>query len=145
MPADEALINTLEPLLRGLPRAEMEKARAFRNVMDVPIEELATHPDLGDWLLEIGNTLEGVEGGIFYKFFALRLKDGPIFALARGTHILSFRVGQVSQLSEGEVDNLLGPEWISYTAWNAEVRTADWLAELTRAAQTARQFVNESQ
>jgi len=140
---DQSLINALEPLLRGLPPAAMEKARAFRNAADVPIEELATHPDLGDWLLQIGKSLDGVEGGIFYKFFALRLKDGPIFALARGTHILSFRVGQASQFSAGEADKLLGPEWISYNAWNADVRTAEWLAELTRAAQAARQFASE--
>lgn len=142
---DEALISQLEPLLHGLSAAAKEKARRFRKVEEVPIEELATHPDLGERLLEIGKSLDGVESGIFYKLFALRLKNGPIFALARGTHSLSFRVGESSRFSAGEVNELLGPEWINYNAWNANVRTAEWLAELTRAAQAAKEFVSESQ
>lgn len=129
--SDDVLIRKLEPLLRGLSAAAKEKARRFRKVEEVPIEELAAHPDLGERLLEIGKSLEGVESGIFYKLFALRLKDGPVFALARGTHSLIFRVGSAGQFKAGEVDKLLGPEWVSYNAWNADVRTADWLAELT--------------
>jgi len=139
---DEALENVLERFLVGLPKTAAEKARTFRPITEVPLEELGTHPDLGERLLEIGKPLPGVEAGIFYKFFALRLRAGPIFALARGTHTLSFRVGR-NQSQVGQPDKELGPEWITLNPWNVEAPTAQWLAELTRVARLAHIFVSE--
>jgi hypothetical protein len=139
---DEELKNVLERFLVGLPAAAAEKARTFRPLAEVPLDELGTHPDLGERLLEIGKPLPGVEAGIFYKFFALRLRAGPIFALARGTHTLSFRVGR-NQSHVGQPDTALGPEWITLDPWNVNMPTAQWLAELTRVARLAHTFASE--
>jgi hypothetical protein len=142
--AADDLVPFLERFIRGLSPEWAEKARRFRAVADVPIEELGAHPDLGERLQESVRNLPDVEFGVYYRMFAARTPAGQVFALAQGTGTIRFRVGGDSVAGvcrEGVApDGEFGKDWVKVDAWNSEVPTGQWMKTLRELAAIAYAF-----
>jgi len=139
MKLEQALENTLD----GLPEAEKVKARRFRPVIETNIGEIACHPDLGDYLGSIGKVMNEVEHGVQYRYFMLRIFQGEIFAIARGTRTLSFRVGDKwtgQARNPDEDDKLLGPGWRVFDPWNPDTDAKLLFEYLCSVAAHAKKF-----
>jgi uncharacterized protein YciI len=138
---DEALAAFLERFVAGLSGPWLDKARRFRSVSDVPIQELGAHPDLGERLRDITAALPGTELGVHYRMFVARQNGERIFALAQGTGLLRLRVGRHhaadAYRSGAKPDADLGPDWVDLDAWNPEPPAEAWLRTLRQLASVA--------
>jgi uncharacterized protein len=138
---DDPLPAFFERFVTGLSGPSLDKARQFRFVSDVPIEELGAHPDLGERLRDVTTNLAETELGVHYRMFAARTRRGRIFALAQGTRLLRLRIGRSraaeAYRSGAKPDAELGPDWVELDAWNPEPPAAAWLATLRELASLA--------
>src|SRR5438477_7130923 len=84
--------DALEYLRAGLTTAEREWPRfhvELRPVRTVGIHELTTHPDFVDRVASIAPQ----DAWLLMGVVVLVTEGGAIYAIARGTHVLMFRVG----------------------------------------------------
>lgn len=107
-------------LTAGLLPHEREWPRfhnRWRDVMEVGIQELNTHPDLGYRLRDVKP--DGATWGILACRFALRAGNGVLFALAIGTHEMYFRAGSspLVAVAGGDPEPSLGADWAKVNAW----------------------------
>ena len=138
---EDPLPAFLERLVAGLSEPWLDKARQFRSVSDVPIQELGAHPDLGERLRDITAALPGTELGVHCRMFVARQQGERIFALAQGTGLLRLRVGRRhaadAYRSGAKPDADLGPDWVDVDAWNPEPPAEAWLRTLRHLASMA--------
>ncbi len=86
--------------------------------------DLHTHPDLGEWLEEVGKPT-GCFTFYFLGYNVLATQAGVIFALAKSMSTLAFRLphptNRRNALLSGATPYLdIGPEWVEFHAWNTE-------------------------
>ncbi len=139
-----AILPLLERMIVGLSPEAAERCRRVRPIADVSIGELRTHPDLGDRLRALAADVAGADVGVMYGYFVARARDGRIFALAQGTHMIRFRVGRngvdAATRLGATVDREFGPDWVTVNAWNAEPPRAVWWSALTTMTRAAHAF-----
>ncbi len=117
-------------ITHGLTAAEREWPRfanTFRDVGELSINELNTHPDLGDRLRDLMPA--GAEWGIIACCNVLRARNGVVFALARGMDHLYFRCGMtpLATIAGANLTAELGPDWHGVNAWQSAFGTKETL------------------
>lgn len=84
--------------------------------------DLHTHPDLGELLEQIGRPT-GCLAFYFLGYNVLATAAGVIFALAKGTSTLAFRLPNPADKQDALLAGAtpymeVRPEWVEFPAWN---------------------------
>src|SRR6185503_8731139 len=116
---------------------------------DVDDYSVRTHPDLADALAALGRDLGLPRRRAAYGVPVLASAGGVLFALARGTHSLAFRLRDREwplAIEMGAVPwTEVGPEWVRFDAWDPDVPSRQHTGDLRYFAESALRYAIDSE